>query len=335
MQKLRYRNGEGSLKILFVGESHSNTGPANVNKRLIDNLTQQYRTLKTHQPLRKMAELFMKMSTSRVVVLSGITRVGMIALRLSRLTRTKTIYIMHGCADYEAKLNGREPNSDWLIKREKELLRSADLLLPVSLKFSEWVREHYPEYAHKTEHLFNGIDPPEKTGYHEDRRENRVIAVGADRATKNNRILSEAVESLGGTAKLIVCGKVHAQSLKTTPHTRYLGLIPQKEFYRELHKSKLFVLNSIFEPFSLSVFDALHCGCSILVSNYAGIVDLLKLEDSDILFDPTDKREIRAKIQYLLANPNHNRIASCLHYEDLSYQKRVEELTAYCESVWS
>lgn len=322
------------MKILFVGDGHSNAGPANVNKRLMDNLTEQYRILKARNLLTKTAELFWKMLTSDVLVVSGITRIGMAALKLSQLLRVKSVYIMHGCAEYEAKVNGCEPNSELLIRGEREILKSVDLILPVSVKFSDWLKKRYPEYACKMEYLFNGIDRLPKNKFDDSKRENRIVSVGADRATKNNSVLSEAVEGLGGYAHLIVCGKVHFQSaIPHRLHTQYLGLVPQEEFYQELCKSKLFVLNSLFEPFSLSVIDALNCGCSILVSNCAGIVDLLELHDSDIVFDPTDKDEIRAKIQYILKNPNNRRIASHLNYDSVSYKKRVEELTSYCERL--
>lgn len=323
------------MKILFVGDHHSNAGPANVNKQIIENLTEEYHILKASNLPSKIVELFWEMNSSDVLVLSGITKIGMAALKLAKLMKIKSIYMMHGCAEYEVKMNGREPNSQLLVRREKEILKAVDLILPVSRRFSDWVKKNYPQYKNKIQYLFNGVEQPEKVDFHGERLQNRVIAVGADRATKNNSVLCEAVEELGGFAKLIICGKIHSQdSLSYSPNIQYLDLIPQKEFYLELCKSNLFVLNSTFEPFSLSVIDALNCGCSILVSNDAGIVDLLELKDTDIIFDPNDKKEIQTKIQYLLANPNNSRIVSCLDYKSLSYQKRVEELTSYCEKIF-
>lgn len=95
----------------------------------------------------------------------------------------------------------------------------------------------------------------------------------------------------------------------------------------------MFVLKSIMEPFSLSTIEALFCGCSVLVSNLAGVTDLLDLEETDIIFNPVDKEEIRTKMLYLLEHPNNDRIMSKFIPEKWTYQKMVERLECLCREL--
>ena len=98
-------------------------------------------------------------------------------------------------------------------------------------------------------------------------------------------------------------------------------------------KSELYVLDSIYEPFALSVFDALFCGCSILVSNVAGALELLDVTEHDIIYDPMNEDEIAEKIDYLLKNPNNNRLLSSLNFDKISYKTEVRCLERFCEEL--
>ena len=191
----------------------------------------------------------------------------------------------------------------------------------------KWVEVQYPQYASKINFLNNGVEKPVFTGLCFEKVPGSVIAVGGDRNTKNNKSVSNAIGKLNGGATLEVYGCIHKEKApKCNKYTKYMGLVSQDELYRRMARSELFVLNSIFEPFSLSVIDALNCRCSILLSNNVGINGLLDLEESDIIFNPYDENEIKEKVEYLLKNPNFSRIACALDYDALSYKKAVERL---------
>ncbi len=322
------------MKILFLGDLHTNCGPANVNKQLTKALSDDYQYIRSRKNVWKMTELFWKMIRCNVVVISGVTRIGTVAAKLAPITDTKVVYIMHGCAEFEAQLNGKNKNSDQLIAWETEVMQRADLLLPVSQRFCLWVQERYPQYAHKTQFLFNGMEVP-NVSYGGNVRDHRsVIAAGGDRATKNNAVLVQAVSRMDGKAELKVYGTWYAPDKTCVMnHTQYMGVVPQPEFYEELSKSAVFVLNSVFEPFSLAVIDALNYGCSVLVSSKAGIVDLLPLLPEDVIEDPMDVKEIEDKLSYLLEHPNSERLLAGMDYSTLSYAVRAQELTQYCRGL--
>lgn len=74
-----------------------------------------------------------------------------------------------------------------------------------------------------------------------------------------------------------------------------------------MQKSELYILNSVYEPFALSVYDALLCGCSVLITNVAGALELLNVTEHDVIFDPMDENEIANKIDYLLEKRNSDK----------------------------
>lgn len=125
----------------------------------------------------------------------------------------------------------------------------------------------------------------------------------------------------------------HPDDLPKGNNIEYVGLVPQEQLYQEMMRSELFVLNSTIESFGLTVFDALQCGCSVLVSNVAGALDLLDVKENDVIFDPMNENEIASKIDYLLANPNNARLMRSLDFDRISYKAEVEKLENYCNRL--
>ena len=111
----------------------------------------------------------------------------------------------------------------------------------------------------------------------------------------------QAVTVLHGKASLTVYGVEDGDISPEENGIRKAGTLPHDQFLQELAGTQLFVLNSVFETFSVAVVEALACGCSVLVSEVAGITDLLVLEETDIIHDPMDVEEIRGKMEYLPA----------------------------------
>lgn len=320
------------MKIFFTGQRQGNAGPDNVNKDLVANFTSDFMILQNNGKLMKSVELVKKILQADVLVLSGLAKECVIGLKVARFFHKKSAYIMHGCAAYESKVNGDDPGRT--IEDENYILENVDLILAVSKKFALWVQENYPQYKGKISYLYNGVNVPESVEEDATKEKRSIVAVGGNRETKNNLILDDVVHKMNGLVRLTVCGKIHGSfDRKNDELVRYTDLIPQSEFYDILKKSEIFIINSIFEPFSLSVMEALNCGCSILVSSYVGISDLLDLEDSDIIYDPMNKEEIQKKIEYLLENPNCSRILSGVDYNSLSYASAVEKLRNKCRGL--
>ena len=78
-----------------------------------------------------------------------------------------------------------------------------------------------------------------------------------------------------------------------------------------MYQSSLYIQKSSFETFGLAVIEALSAGCSLLISNEVGCKDLFEtIRDTDIIFDITNEEEIFVKIEYLLREPNNQRMVN-------------------------
>lgn len=329
------------MKYFFIGDMRSNEGPANVNKGIIANLTADFTYLKAGKTLSKLAEALVKTLACKVVIVSTPSRCGMYMTRLARFLHKKSVFIMHGCVEWEVELNSFSLDKEMRngIFYERELMKNVDLILPVSRRYSILMQQRYPQHKEKFSFLYNGITVPEmlKTR-HEDicRKKGSVIAAGGDRKLKNNIVVARAMKKLDKNGKLVVYGSVYDPAhLPRDERIEFKGQIPQSKFYEEMMASELFVLNSTCESFGLAVFDALLCGCSVLISNAAGALDLLDVTEHDVIYDPNDEDEIAEKIAYLLEHPNNERIMKGLDLEALSYKSEVQKLQAICEKLAS
>ena len=320
-------------EFLFVGGTNGNTGPANVNKGIVANLSDAFFIANSTNKIKKYIDAFVGVVRCKVVVVSGMSKVGAYAIKLAKLLNKKTVYIMHGCYEMECALNESALDENSL-QMEQYILHSVDLLLPVSERYSQIIQEKYPFCKGKTAYLHNGVEKVDLEHGKVQREKGRIIAVGGDRKLKNNVTIARAMSSVDDDKILSVYGHLyHPDDLPKGSNIEYVGLVPQEQLYQEMMRSELFVLNSTIESFGLTVFDALQCGCSVLVSNAAGALDLLDVNENDVIFDPMNENEIASKIDYLLANPNNTRLMSSLDFDKISYKAEVEKLENYCNQL--
>lgn len=325
--------GEQMAKYLFIGGTDGNTGPSNVNKGIVKNLTSNFYVADSKNKVAKYMSAIVNTFRCKVVVVSGMSKVGTYAIKLAKLLNKKTIYIMHGCYEIETALNEATIDAK-NIKMEQYILHSVDLLLPVSERYSQLVQDKYPFCKEKTAYLHNGVEKIEYNYYKDEQIKGRIIAVGGDRKLKNNITVAKAVAQLDDSKKLMVYGHLyHPENLHNADNIEFKGLVSQEQLYNEMSKSELYVLNSVYEPFALSVFDALLCGCSILVTNRAGALELLNVTEHDVIKNPMDEDEIAGKINYLLKNPNNSRLMSNLDFEKISYKAEVKKLEQFCRKL--
>ena len=255
---------------LFVGGTNGNTGPANVNKGIVANLSDAFCIADSVNKVKKYIDAFIGVVRCKVIVVSGMSKVGAYAIKLAKLLNKKTVYIMHGCYEMECALNESTVDENSL-QMEQYILRSVDLLLPVSERYSKMIQEKYPFCKGKTAYLHNGVEKINLEHGEVQREKGRIIAVGGDRKLKNNITVAKAMAKLGADRVLTVYGHLyHPNNLPQGKNIEFKGLVPQTQLYEEMQKSELYILNSVYEPFALSVYDALLCGCSVLITNVAG-----------------------------------------------------------------
>lgn len=321
------------MKILFWGVTWENNGPANINRGIAGCAAAPFVLAKGKGKYQCLLSALRNVAEADVVVVSGVGRPHCLVAAAARMLRKKTVYLMHGCNEQEYKINERKPERLGLAC-EAYLLRYADAILAVSRRYMQWFNALYPQYAHKTDYVYNGVDgelfanPP--VGVKEP---GAIAAAGGLSLRKNNALVARAVEELDGKARLTICGAEGGVLPKDFRYTRWVGQVEHRQFLEELSRSAIFVLNSRQESFSIATLEALACGCSLLVSECAGVAELLALEETDVIHDPMDAGEIRRKIEWLLEHPNHQRLRAAFRPEEWSFEAMVLRLEEKCRAL--
>lgn len=294
------------MKILFYGRTRGNSGPENVNRDFYAHLTDSFLPAAQGRSLRALAGDFGKLLGCDTLVVSGLSRKGCLLTAAAGLLGKKRVYILHGCARWEQAVNGMENTAP--IKQEQYLMKHCHLVLTVSRQYRDFLTEYWPKYAEKLGFLNPGLPELPDLGEWE-KIPGTILAAGADRPLKNNLPLAKAVEALNGTFRLEICGAAcRGNPFEDFSHSQYLGLLPREEYWKKLRQTEIFVVNSTRESFGISPLEALRCGCSLLVSENTGVRDLLNLEERDIIHDPLDTEELKNKLQWIHAHPNHTRL---------------------------
>ncbi len=323
-----------TMRIFLAGDHYSGTGPANVTKYYIDNLPEGTLFQKRRGKIARVPEILINTLRSDVVVYSGYSKQNILGMRFAKKTGRGCAYIMHGCVEYENGIN-LEPDEE-MNRVERQTLELADLIVAVSRRFCDFLKDRYPEYADKTSYVTNGIDTSLKAVENErsDVDAHMIFSIGGGMPRKKIRHICEAVEILreeyDKELYLCVIGDKGADSdvIDSYGFVQNLGLVPFEKTKRLFAKAALFVQNSCFETFGLAPVEALLCGCPILCSDKVGALDIIPGAGSkDVIEHFDDPREIADKIRYILENPNSERLKSSIEWEKCSWKAESMLLT--------
>ena len=324
------------LKVYFHGDYRNATGPSNANRSILSSANENIFFSKSENKILKGIEYILKVIFCDATVFSGVDVYAKTGLWLIKKFKRKSVYLMHGCAEYEIEKNSLTiPQKN--IDAEKYILENVDLILCVSEVYSEWVKKYYPHLKNKISFVNSGLNPFQSENKKNcSERKYSVAVAGGDLPQKNNIKVCSAVERINNESiNLNVYGKKTKDKnfFSGYTHTNFVGELEQQKFFSELENTKLFVVNSSVESFSLAAADALERGCSILLSKDSGIRSILKLENTDIIYDNENEDEIAEKIRYLLENPNNERIKNAIDFEKVSWKKTAENLYKACERL--
>ncbi len=331
------------MKLFIVGDYYSNTGPANVTLRYIEEYRKQrkpWRHLVSKNRILRFFEILAKLPGSSVVLFSGYSMQNIYGMRLAHILKKPCFYLMHGCVEYEDMIN-RVP--DERMKRgERKMLALSDRILAVSEEFERWLKEHYPEYREKITHLTNGVDweglEPESTG--ETQKPFSVISVGGGMPRKRILNICKAVELLRKEdgyrdVTLTVAGDTGADSVAINSHSfvNNVGKVSHGELIHLYCTHKLFVQNSVFESFGLAPLEALLCNTDVLISSVCGALSVFGgVEEGDIIRDPENIEELAEKIRALLDGENHTRLIVEIDRRATTWGARLGELEELCRT---
>lgn len=333
------------MDVFFIGNSNLSNGPAVVNKNLKKNFpeTQIVTYIERRNLFLKFVEITKKVLKTNVVVISGLSFSGLIALFISRISKKKSIYLMHGYLNYEERINRTNDKMISEIKKltESYILKNTTKILCVSENFMNWFRETRPTYKKKTMFLNNGIEWGEyKSVNHTHRKikqeEKTIISIGGGRPQKNIIDICTSIEYINKKYKknyrLKVIGEEGDDSHKIKQYSfvDYLGQIKHQDVLSELRKSDLFIQNSTFEPFGVAPIEALLCGCDILISKNVGSLSLIgEIGSKDIIYNPNNNNEIIQKILEFEFYSNNQKLINSIDREKTTYKSMANKLINY------
>ncbi|MDR2157307.1 MAG: glycosyltransferase family 4 protein [Clostridiales Family XIII bacterium] len=330
-------------KIFFLGDFVSGDGPANANSAFLSDLSREEASRSVcRRPLFRVLECVAKIPFASAICLCNATRLNFLAIRVAGLFGKKVFYLMHGCGSHEYELNAERPDRsalDALIRYERRIFSNAHKVFCVSERFTHFMRAREPVFADKFDCCFNGVDvesiralAPARSGA---RPVGRIISAGGVLPQKNNLQVCEAIRLLNQKHGMALEYHILGESGEGREDTgfdaydfvKFHGTVPRAAALRLMAASRIFVLNSRFESFSLVAVEALLCGCDALLSDRAGVLDLLSAaEESDVIADGEDAAEIAAKIKYIYDHPNGERLLGGLDDAALDARKASRRL---------
>lgn len=326
------------MKNFFIGTHHLHGAPAFVNRELLKYLLPA--GFKTHfagAGLRRRFSVYWGILTSRRIIVSGVF-LSSSEVRLMNLLGKKFIYLMHG--SYFMETGNNHPTEDLLHRLSSRIVSVSDV-------HAQMIKDEFPQYAEKVVTWFNGINWDEVLSVRNkfnpnDRERNKIILFGGGRHMKGNLEVCRAVEELNAEYGLglhvDVYGEIidddFSRQIAAIPCVNYLPLVPKNKVLETLARANIFIANSRFETFNLSVMEAIGVGCNVLISKNVGAKDVIPgLEPSDIITDVDDIPQIKTKILHLLERPNNERLFASIDLQETSWKNRANQLVEILNNI--
>ena len=324
------------MKVFVVGDYRTGTGPANVTKEYLLRFPENTSRLIFSSKILRAVEIVLKMPFSSVLLVSGYSKQNILALKWARILGKPSAYLMHGCVEHENAIN--ECIDEQMNRVERKTMELCSAIYAVSEHFAGWLKTYYPEHSDKISAAINGVD----TGMLENidaytyghRSRDMILTIGGGMPRKKIKHICGAIDILNTKAgemkyKLVVIGDKGKDDavIDSYPFVENMGLVSGNVAMGLYREAGLFVQNSCFETFGLAPMEALMNGCSILVSQEIGALELFGgVEDGDVIRNWYDEREIAAKIDRLMENGNAYRLSEAFDRETASWETRTTEL---------
>ena len=333
------------MRVFLVGDYRTGTGPANVTLAYDEYLQKSLTRYRHQDAVNKVAraiELAVRILNCDVVLMSGYSKQNLLTIKLAKMFRKKTAYLMHGCVEHENSING-VPDVE-MNRVERATMAGTDLILAVSETFSVWLALHYPELADKIQAQPNGLKPEDvvrRQSANVERLPHRIMSIGGGMPRKKIKYICQAVEQMRrneayADTELIVIGAegLDTEEINSYSFVKNLGLVPYKQTEELLRSSQVFVQNSCFETFGLAPVEALVNGASVLLSKHIGALELFEeITDGDLINEYDNPAEISGKITNLCAVGNADRLLDALDTESVSWERRTKQLIEALEQL--
>lgn len=329
------------MKVLFIADTTSNAGPANVNAEISRKLSSD--TVLTNIQrisLDNLGKVLLLIKQSDYIFVDGFDRLLALVQKVALILKKPYVVLMHGYLTYENKINDLGFASAFCLAYEKYLMRSTAIITLSVLQKDFLIRE-------KSELSGKVFTCP--MGIHKEYRVHktchgtiRIAVSGGTRPIKRNDFVARAVNlvSAGGrNIEFVVYGRDYSGKKDfiekgiNNGSLVYRGQVTQDRFIEELRTIDVFVMASLHESFGLSAIDALQSGASLLLSDQCGVAEVLSLQDCDRITIKNSEQEVARKIERLIKYPNAERLAKTVNYKRYNWEVFATEFVNVLKSL--
>lgn len=208
-----------------------------------------------------------------------------------------------------------------ILNLEKKLFKNTKLIIANSKMVREQIIRHYAVLEDKIMIIYNGVDlarfsPENKEKWRDDTRNNLSIPkgskvllfVGSGFERKGLKTLIHAMPLIKGDVKTLIVGKgdtnkyrALAERLRVSDKIIFLGT--QKEIEKFYAASDLFVLPTLYDPFSNATLEAMASGIPVITTKNNGVAELIENGHEGFVMDSlSDAKELADKINLSLVN---------------------------------
>lgn len=240
-----------------------------------------------------------------------------------------------------------------ILLMERKLFSDTPCIIANSRMVKADVMKHYPVAEEKIHLLYNGVDlqrfnPANKAKWRLQVRHDMALQqdarlllfVGSGFRRKGLRVLLEAVPLLGsGECHVLVVGKGRAHELKALAARhgikgRIFFMRPQREIEKYYAASDLFVLPTLYDPFSNATLEAMASGLPVVTTRNNGAAELIENgREGFVVNDMLDPQELANKIASVLPSAERMGEAARRKAESFSIEKTAGAFTEIIESV--
>lgn len=96
-----------------------------------------------------------------------------------------------------------------------------------------------------------------------------------------------------------------ARKLAVETRVEYLGPLPRRELVRNMHEANVFVLPSRFEPFGISLLEAMASEMPVVASRVGGVPEIVQEGVTGLLFEPENDESLADRVEQVLTNESY------------------------------
>ena len=330
--------------VFLLGDFKSDNGPGMANKKLLEALQSnkhiRIEYSEAQSKFKRIVEMYIKICKNDCLLICSASNLNYQAIWWTKLWRKKVFYLMHGLESYETNIENETPKAGTL-KYEKFIFSHANKIICVSEFAKKTIADLVEEkYKSKFTYIYNIVPCKENKKLNKQKHEfYTVLLVGGGTERKHCKPVTDAVQMLKNSGVIIqfkVVGKLgkNGEEIKKNECVEWIESLSHDKLLKEMENADVYIQNSLYETFGLAVIEALDAGCSLLLSNKMGCVELFEnLNPNDVIYNSDDVNEIKEKLQAVLLKENNTRLRKAFRYDLISSENVSERLIQILETA--